>query len=283
MGGGSAPMPLTRFQKELAMLLAGNRTPDSHLAGGAALNFSPNSHRFSNDLDFFHDWVQRVAEAFEEDTRVLEDRGYAVNIEMSQPGYIRALISKGAESTKIEWASDSAWRFMPAVLTRESGYLLHPIDVAVNKALTIAGRDEARDFLDMIFINREVLPLGPLCWAAVGKDPGFNPLSLLELLKRRGKYRQEDFDALMLRKPVDLQGLKKEWLDALLSAEEFIRGQLHEEAGCLYYSPSRRGFVDPRSLEEADRKGTVRHFSRPGGILPQFYQGDFLAERLGSL
>lgn len=282
MGGGGSTMPLTRFQKEIAKLLAVNRTPDSHLAGGAALNFSPNSKRFSNDLDFFHDSVERVVEAFEKDRETLATRAYAVIIEIRQQGYIRAAVTKAHEETKIEWSHDSAWRFLPAILTKDSGYLLHPLDVAVNKVLALAGRDEARDFLDVIYINREILPLGPLCWAAVGKDPGFNPRSLLELLKRRGKYRGEDFTSLMLRKPVDLQDLKSEWLAMLDAAEQFIRVQLHDEVGCLYYSPDRRSFVDPQSLDGAEAENVVRHFCCPGGVLPRLYQGDFLAERLGS-
>jgi hypothetical protein len=47
---------------------------------------------------------------------------------------------------------------------------LHPIDLAVNKVLALAGRDEPRDLLDTLYQHREVLCLGALCWAACGKD-----------------------------------------------------------------------------------------------------------------
>lgn len=60
-------MPLSVFQHEVLALLAEHRTPDSYLAGGAALHFAPNSARVSNDLDFFHDSVARVATAFAQD------------------------------------------------------------------------------------------------------------------------------------------------------------------------------------------------------------------------
>ncbi|OGU02199.1 MAG: hypothetical protein A2W29_00260 [Gemmatimonadetes bacterium RBG_16_66_8] len=81
---------------------------------------------------------------------------------------------------------------MPLVRDTLGGLLLHPVDLAANKVLALAGRDESRDFVDILFVHERVLPLGALCWAAVGKDPGFTPLSLLELLKRRGRYRPED-------------------------------------------------------------------------------------------
>ncbi len=60
-------MPLTRFQSQIALLLSKNRSEDSHLAGGAALHFAPNSLRYSMDLDYFHDSEERVATAFQAD------------------------------------------------------------------------------------------------------------------------------------------------------------------------------------------------------------------------
>ncbi len=70
-------MPLTALQGEVLRLLAGNRKPDSYLAGGGALHAAPNSIRFSQDLDFFHDSERRVAEAF------TLDRAYAGRVRFS--------------------------------------------------------------------------------------------------------------------------------------------------------------------------------------------------------
>lgn len=261
-------MPLTKFQKTVAGVLAPNRTPDSHLAGASAIHLKPNSTRYSNDLDFFHDSEKRVGEAFAEDRRSLAAVGIGVEVEVAQPGYVRALVKKGREATKVEWAHDSAWRFMPAVKVPEAGYALHPVDLAVNKVLALAGRDEARDFLDVLYLHDEVLPLGALLWAAVGKDPGFTPLSLLELVKRRGRYRAEDFADLRLVAPVDVRELKVRWLGALDGAEAFIRARMNAEAGCLYYSPKERKFVLPSPGRPA-----APHFGRPGGVLPRLYPG----------
>ena len=161
-------MPLTPVQMKITRILAKNRTPDSHLAGGAALHFAPNSRRYSNDLDYFHDSVERVATAYQDDRGELERNGFRVELEMNQPGYLRALVSLDGDTTKIEWAHDSAWRFMPAMSNPDVGFRLHPIDIAVNKVLALAGRDEPRDFLDILYITRNILPLGPLCWAAAG-------------------------------------------------------------------------------------------------------------------
>ena len=48
-------MPLTDFQKGIARLIAANRTPESHVAGGAVINRGETGLRISDDLDVFHD------------------------------------------------------------------------------------------------------------------------------------------------------------------------------------------------------------------------------------
>lgn len=255
-------MPLTKHQAAIARLLAPNRSPDSHLAGGAALHISPRSIRFSNDLDYFHDSVERVAQAFEKDCARLEAAGYAVHTEIRREGYVRAIVSRKESATKIEWAHDSDWRFLPVQKDRVAGYRLSTIDIAVNKLLALAGRDEPRDFVDILHIHRNILPLGALCWAAAGKDPGFTPLSLLDLLRRRGKHRPEDFQRLLLEKPFDLQKAKAEWLATLENAERFIRSRPPAEVGCLYYSRAEKVFIAPKGPSS---RGVVKHLGKRGG------------------
>ena len=256
-------MPLTQFQATVAKALSVNRSEDSYLAGGAALHFLSNSVRYSNDLDYFNDSVERVALAFQKDQNVLESSGYAVQVEMSQPGYIRATVRKEGEQTKIEWAHDSAWRFMPTVYDEAVGYMLHPVDLAINKVLALAGRSEPRDLLDVLFAHKTILPLGALIWAAAGKDPGFTPNSIIEILKRRGKYRDEDFRGLNLAEPIDLQKLKQEWLEILTKSEEFINSRPSAEIGCLYYSPDQKIFIAPTRSDAYQL-----HYGKPGGVLP---------------
>jgi len=264
MGGREQAVPLTDHQAEVARLLSGNRSFDSYLAGGAAILIEPNTTRYSRDLDYFHDSDRRVAEAFVSDRDLLERSGYVLDVDLLQPGYVRAIVRRDGHATRVEWARDSSWRFMPTVKDDRVGFLLHPVDLAVNKVLALAGRDEPRDVLDVLHLHRRVLPLGALCWAACGKDPGFTPLSLFELLKRRGRIRPEELARLDLAEPVDLIALKEEWIEALDSVEPFVASRPPGEIGCLYYSGSRQAFVDPRGVNDAQP-----HFGRPGGVLPR--------------
>ena len=259
-------MPLTDFQATLSRLLAANRSEDSYAAGAAPLLTAPNSHRFSHDLDYFHDSAERVATAFAADQRLLVEGGYSIEPEISQLGYIRVVVRLGASSTKIEWAQDSTWRFMPVQRSEQFGYQLHPIDLATNKVLALAGRDEPRDLLDTLHLHRTVLSLGALIWAAVGKDPGYAPLSLLEMLRRRGKIQPADLARLDLAAPIDLAQIKAAWQAAMDDAEVFVRSRPPAEAGCLYYSPGSRGFVSPVATDGPE---ALPHFGRPGGVLPR--------------
>jgi hypothetical protein len=258
-------MPLTPFQERVARLLSADRSEDSYLAGGAALHIEPNSKRYSNDLDYFQDSEERVASAFAADRARLEQAGFFVDVGMSQPGYVRALVRSDSEATKIEWARDTSWRFLPAVRDPIAGFILHPVDLAINKLLALVGRDEPRDFVDALDAHERILKLGALCWAASGKDPGYTPVLLSSLLRRRGRYRPEDFARLHLHLSLDLPHLKQKWLQALEEADAFILARPPDELGCLYYSKREERFV--ADFEQGD-PDVVPHYGRPGGVLP---------------
>ena len=73
MARGREAVPLTGFQRVLLAELAKSPTADRYLAGGAAMHFAPQSTRYSDDLDFFHDSEARVASAFRADRERLHD------------------------------------------------------------------------------------------------------------------------------------------------------------------------------------------------------------------
>lgn len=237
METGPKAMPLTKIQSETLLLIAGNRGPESHLAGATGIHMSPEAPRFSHDLDLFHDTEEAVATAYGKDSEILENNGYKIELLLSQPGFIRAHVSKRSERLLIDWARDSVWRFFPVVPLEDIGWVLHPVDLAVNKVLTLIGREEARDFLDTLYLHDKVLPLGALIWAASGKDPGLNPRMLLELLRRKSHIDPDAFRRLDLNQPTTIEQFRPKWREALLSAKEWIRTRPTNESGCLYTEP----------------------------------------------
>ncbi|MGH7997463.1 MAG: hypothetical protein ACREFX_14040 [Opitutaceae bacterium] len=268
-------MPLTDLQRRVLRLLASNRSPGSHLAGGAAIHRAESSLRYSGDLDFFHDSEDLVADAFARDVALLERNGYQVCDSKVLPGFVRASVSDRVSAIRVEWARDSAFRFMPPLQDPEIGYLLHPVDLAVNKVLALAGREESRDLVDTLYVHENVLGLGALCWAAAGKDPGFSPSALVEMLRTKGPITATELRTLDLMRSLDPADLKRRWTSALGAAARFVQRMPAEEIGCLYYNPGRKQFVQPE-LNSPELKECVRHFGRPGGVIPQLTPPPFV-------
>ncbi|MGE9289515.1 MAG: hypothetical protein ACQKBT_00910 [Puniceicoccales bacterium] len=260
-------MPLTEFQKRVLALLTGNRSEESHLAGATGLGLSPESSRYSYDLDYFHDTEEAVAEAFALDRASLEASGIDVKGLVAQPGFIRALVSDSGNELRVEWAHDSAWRFMPPVKVEGIGFVLHPVDLAINKVLALSGRDEPRDLIDTLFVHEHILSLGALVWAAAGKDAGLNPAMLIELLQRKGKLREEDLRQMDMDTVPDLAELRFAWREALAAAKSFVESRSPEEAGCLYVDPESGRFIAPKKDQEVEL-----HEATEGGVLP-FVEG----------
>ena len=95
-------------------------------------------------------------------------------------------------------------------------------DLATNKVLAMAGRLEVRDWVDAISCDESLQPLGYLLWAACGKDPGYNPHSLLASA-RRLHYSQSEVDTLdfAMERPSAAR-LGARWHEVLGEAERVI-------------------------------------------------------------
>ena len=230
-------MPLTRLHTALLTRIAANRNPESYVAGATVVHLAPDSPRFSNDIDLFHDLEDSVAESAEADATTLRAAGYELSWLLRTPTFHRALVTAAGEQLKLEWAHDSAYRFFPVQRDDLCGYRLHDADAATNKVLALAGRNEVRDFVDVLHLHATYLSLGALAWAACGKDPGYTPQFLLDYACRHVAYTQEDIDRLSLREPLDIREMKQRWLAAVADARDTVAALPPEEVGSLYLGP----------------------------------------------
>ena len=260
-------MPLTPFQNEVARALAANRDAESHVGGGAAINRAETSPRYSADLDLFHDVADGAAARADADGRALTAAGCSVAWELRQPGMYRARVVRGADQLKLEWCTDSPFRFFPAQPDADFGYCLHRADLATNKVLACAGRREVRDFIDIVYIHETYLSLGAVIWAACGKDQGFTPWSLLDMAKRHARFREEELAGENLARPLTLPELKGRWVAAAEQAEQLFDRLPPEDVGCLYVN--RDGAPVTPDQGGADFFSLARHFGSPGGSRPK--------------
>ena len=231
-------MPLTAFQRTVLRLLAENRSPDSYVAGDTVVNQGDATPRFSNDIDLFHDPAASVVACAAADIATLETHGFSVHRTLDGRSFIRALVQRDADSVLIDWATDSAFRFFPVVADAEVGYRLDTVDAATNKCLALAGRTEIRDVIDVLTLHDSTLHLGAACWAACGKDPGFTPDLLLDLIARNARVTPDLLAREALLDPIDPKALKRRWMDALSEARILIRTLPAAELGSVYVSPA---------------------------------------------
>lgn len=240
-------MPLTKIQRDVLRLLAAQRDPESFIGGSIPIN--RNTLRYSGDIDVFHDREERVAEAAQNDVHTLQQAGYGVQWLRQLPSIQSAQILHAQDSTRLEWLVDSDYRFFPVVTDEEFGYVLHPVDLAINKAMAAAGRREVRDLADLVTVHKTILPLGATIWAAVEKSPGFTPEGLIAEIRRNSRYPESEWRALVTVKPIDPVEIISRLRAALDAAEIFVRQMPTEKAGLLFLEQAKVVQPDPAHLE----------------------------------
>lgn len=229
-------MPLSKLQMLLLQLLAVHRTPNSYVAGATPLNrLGP---RYSDDIDIFHDDGARLSEIAQQDAEIISAAGYSLKWIETRSRYRKsALVSVSDESgqvTKLDWAVDSAFRFFPAQKNPLFGYVLHPIDLATNKAAAAADRREPRDIVDLITVHRSILPLGAVVNAAVGRFPGMTPEEMLSEIRRHSTFSANEFESLAVHEPLIMRDLHKTIKSMLEDAERFISALPSDAVGFLF-------------------------------------------------
>ena len=259
-------MPLTAVQSDVLALLAPQRSDASYLAGGAALHIGPAGERYSNDLDFFHSAADTANQAFVADARVLRDAGYEVSAIAEYRGFVSAVVRRDGESTILDWAHESSWRFLPLVDVPGGGVMLHPIDLAINKLVALANRREPRDVVDAIFADTHILPFPALVWAVVEKNPGLNPASYLEQFRRR-TLTPEDAAYLRFTGAYSVEAAAQHFRRMITAADTFIVANTHREPGALLQDRRTGSFFLPQS--DDDWAHVREHRGALGGVIAQ--------------
>jgi hypothetical protein len=238
-------VPLSKIQIDVLRLLAAHRAPESYVAGATPLN--QNTARYSGDIDIFHDREERVAAAALHDVSVLEAAGYDVAWLRQFPLLYTVEVTQDGASTRLEWLVDSDYRFFPTMRDETFGYVLHPVDLAMNMAA--AGRREVRDIIDLVMIHETILPLGAVIWAAVEKSPGFTPEGLIAEIRRNAHYPAAEWHAVFTETPLDPQDISARLRAALDEAEAFVARMPTDKIGLLFLQDGKVVQPDPDDLE----------------------------------
>jgi hypothetical protein len=247
-------VPLSKIQVDVLRRLAAHRDPETY------------APRYSSDIHVFHDRVERVAQAAFVDAGVLSAAGYAVAWLRQQPLAYTAAVSKDGASTRLEWVVDSDYRFFPTIPDDVFGYVLHPVDLAMNNVLAATDRREVRDLVDLVTIDETALPLGAVIWAAVEKAPGFTPEGLIAEIRRNEHYSPPEWRALLTSEPLDPAIVMARLRRALDDAESFVLKMPTEMAGLLFLKDGKPVQPDPAKLAEYQTHAGRRRGHWPGSL-----------------
>ncbi|MFA7159736.1 MAG: hypothetical protein WC299_10575 [Kiritimatiellia bacterium] len=268
-------MAITPFQSRILKLLAKQRVEsgESYVAGGVALNLLLSAPRRSRDIDLFHDTDVALAKTWQTDRQLLSANGLEVRILREAPSFVEAVIVHGGDTTAMQWARESAFRFFPLITDETMGLALHPFDLATNKVLAMAGRLEVRDWVDVLRCDASLQPFGYLAWAACGKDPGYNPRSLMAAASRL-HYSQAEVDTLdfHIEQP-DAARLGAQWHAALSESDRIISILPPAAAGkCVVTRAGQLFRGSSVDLAAALKKDETRfHDGRIGGSWPRVF------------
>lgn len=149
-------------------------------------------------------------------------------------GKRQALIEGLGATMQLDWVADSDFRFFPAQPDELFGYVLHPVDLATNKAAAAADRRVPRDIVDLVTIHENILPLGAVVCAAVGRFPGQSPEELLSEITRHSRFTAEEFRVLAVERPIDVPELHRRIRRMIEDAEIFIRRIPSEAVGVVF-------------------------------------------------
>ena len=242
-------------------ILAAERSPDSYIAGGVALN--RDGPRFSGDIDIFQDSEQRLEAAATADAKALTDAGLKFAWKKIQTGKREAELQGLGDRMRLEWLQDSAFRFFPAQPDDLFGYVLHPVDLAANKAAAAADRREPRDIVDLVTVHENILPLGATISAAVGRFPGQSPEEMLADITRHSRFTAEEFRVLSTERSIDVPDLHRRIRSMIENADRFISRIPSDAVGVVFLEAGKPVQPDPEALDKYQR-----HAAASGGVWP---------------
>lgn len=217
---------LSPFQQKIIEILAGTEESNLfYLTGGTALAAFYLQHRLSEDLDFFTGEEELVGHFGDRLKRNLEHQEIRVEIIHKLKSFYEMLASQGNQTVRIHLAQDSPFRFAPPDEEKTAVKVDSLIDLATNKLLTLYGRYEVRDFIDVYFLIKDKFyTLQELIQKSQQKDEGLD-LYYLAAAFHRAKDLPDESNLLpvAMLKPLNIKELKEYFVKEALAILDEIK------------------------------------------------------------
>jgi hypothetical protein len=146
------------------------------------------------------------------------------------------------------------FRFFPTQPDELFGYVLHPVDLATNKASAAADRRAPRDIVDLVTIHESILPLGAVVAAACGRFVGATPEEMLAEITRHSRFTVEEFEALATEPAMDARDLHRRIRSMIEDAETFVAKLPSDAVGVVFMAAETPVQPDLNALEKYQRR-----------------------------
>lgn len=202
---------LTTLQEDFIRQFALTTIKDSFfLTGGTALSAFYLHHRISEDMDFFTEEEGRVPSLLPVLKEIVMELKGQLEIKQSFRSYLEVFITREKEMLRCDFAMDSPFRLEKKIFKQEYGiYVDNALDISCNKLSALYDRSDPKDFVDIYFIDREVMSFERLVGEAKKKHVGLDNYWLAISIAKA-----EDLTILpRMLKPVKLDELKSFFRD----------------------------------------------------------------------
>ncbi len=202
---------LTALQEELLQVFA--KTEESnlfYLTGGTALAAHYLKHRYSRDLGLFTKEEEAIGYMGDRIQNNLKAKSIETKTIRKLRSFYEILAIKGNQECPIHLALDSPFRFEKPKENLWGVRIDALVDIATNKLLTLFGRVEPRDFVDVFFLAKEAFSLNELIEKSKQKDPGLDEY-YLAIAFHQAKELPDDISKLPVQmvKPLDVKEMKE--------------------------------------------------------------------------
>jgi hypothetical protein len=223
-------MPDRYYKKELypfqdeVLGVIGEAGSDFYLTGGTALSRAYLQHRYSEDLDFFvNDAVDFKKQTQTIITALQSHFGVQPQIGLAETSYVRLFLRRESVVLKIEFVNDVPFHVGEFKKTKLFNRIDSWQNILANK-ISALGRDEAKDFADILFLaGRFTFQWQEMIAAAKKKDLWANELAISELFFNFAAVRMADLHWIrpFAPKPAE-RGLKTIAADILRGRENSL-------------------------------------------------------------
>ena len=201
---------LTSFQTDFLKQFGKTSLTESFfLTSGTALSAFFLHHRFSEDLDFFTEQPDQVPRVLSILETIAQKIGAKVEVRRQFKTFWTFFCMVKEMRVSNVTAQDSPYRLQQTISQKELGIFTdNALDIACNKLSALFDRSEAKDFVDIFFIDLELFSFTELLQYAkqkhIGLDDYWLAVSLLKV---------EDLGPLpRMVRPVDMGELKSFFL-----------------------------------------------------------------------